>query len=53
MLDAWNRCHECGQFISFQDIIDGEATHTMVEPSSHFGKEKWDTLCRKHKEREE
>jgi hypothetical protein len=46
--DAWNRCCECGKFVSYQDILDGKATHILVTPESLVTRETFETLCRKH-----
>ena len=46
--DMWNRCMECGRFISFDDLADGKALHQMLEPDSDLGVEKYETLCKLH-----
>jgi hypothetical protein len=46
--DTWNKCQECGRFISYQDFADNNAIHRMLEPDSDLGVEKWETLCFKH-----
>lgn len=28
-MNNWNRCNECGKFISYQDFTDGKATHKI------------------------
>ena len=48
MSDPWNRCDVCGKFIALEDITDGKATHTLLEPDSELGKETWETLCPTH-----
>jgi hypothetical protein len=48
MKDPWNRCDQCGRFISLDDFADGKATHKMLEPSSDLGVETWETLCSAH-----
>lgn len=45
---TWNKCEVCGKFISYQDIIDGKATHVCIEPDNYFSSERWKTLCKKH-----
>lgn len=50
MKDHWNRCDQCGRFISLMDFYDGVATHKMLEPSSDLGNETWETLCKDHHE---
>ena len=46
--DVWNKCQDCGRFISYDDLLDGKAVHRMLEPDSEFGGEKWETLCGNH-----
>ncbi len=48
MKDTWNKCEVCGRFIPYSDIDKGAAIHRELEPSSHFGPEKWETLCKLH-----
>lgn len=48
MADAWNRCDECGRFVSYDDLAEGRAVHQLLEPDSDLGGEKWETLCPKH-----
>lgn len=46
--DIWNRCHDCGRFVSYQDILDGKATHILVTPESLKTRETFETLCPAH-----
>ena len=48
MNDLWNRCDECGRFISYHDFFVGSATHTEITPESLLTFETWETLCKKH-----
>ena len=46
--DPWNRCQECGRFISFADLDSGRARHQMITPDSDVSHEAYETLCRDH-----
>ncbi len=48
--DIWNRCNVCGRFVSYQDILDGKASHVLVTPESLKTRETFETLCKEHKE---
>ena len=41
-------CDECGKFIPWRDLYQGEATRRLLTPSSHFTCEEYETLCRRH-----
>ena len=41
----WNKCDECGKFISFSAFDSGKAKRRLVTPSSHFSREEYETLC--------
>jgi len=41
------RCDYCGKYISFDDIREGKALHTMLVPDNHFSSEQYETICRK------
>lgn len=50
MIDKhWNKCDECGQFISISSFESGNASRKLTTPDSHFSKEEYETLCEKHK----
>lgn len=51
MPETWNKCDECGRFISYEDFADGLALRRLLEPDSNIGGERWETLCRKHYQR--
>ena len=40
------RCDACGRFISFQDLENNVATHTMVLPDSDYSIETWESTCK-------
>lgn len=40
------KCDDCGQFIPFDDILAGVATHTLVSEDTLFSSERFDTLCK-------
>lgn len=44
-MSNWNRCDECGQFYSFEDIGAG-AIRRLITPDSEFSKEEYETLCK-------
>ncbi len=46
----WNRCDECGVFISFDDLEKGLAIREMETPDTDYTSETWITLCKKHNE---
>lgn len=39
------KCDNCGKFISFDDLMDGKARHTMVLPSSEYSDETFESTC--------
>jgi hypothetical protein len=43
----WNRCDECGRFISMVDFDKG-AVRRFVCPDSELTRESYETLCVKH-----
>ena len=45
------KCSYCGEFIRYQDIVDGLAYYDMIYPSSHFTEETYRGACRKCKEK--
>lgn len=47
----WNvSCDVCGQFISFEDLLEGKAVRKLSEPDSLCSKEKYTTYCSSHTE---
>lgn len=46
--DFWNKCDECGKFISYEDIEKGFAIRDMITPHSDVSYESWLTLCCTH-----
>lgn len=50
MDNLWNKCDECGQFISISSFESGNASRKLVTTDSYFSKEEYETLCVKHKE---
>ena len=48
MADCWNKCDDCGRFVSFDDLLEGKAIHRLLEPDSQLGVERFETLCRDH-----
>jgi hypothetical protein len=47
MIDTWNRCDVCGKFIALDDFDNG-AIRELITPDSHLSSEEWETLCKKH-----
>jgi hypothetical protein len=45
---TWNKCDECGRFISYEDFNTGMAERRMITPDSEFSIEEYETLCNKH-----
>ncbi len=45
----WNRCDECGRFISFRAFESGKAVRRLLTPDSELTKETYETLCPTHK----
>jgi len=45
---TWNKCDECGKFISYESFLDGTATRVLVTPESLCTHETWSTLCSIH-----
>jgi ribosomal protein S14 len=43
--DIWNRCDECGRFISYEDFGNG-AINNLIHPDTEFTCEKYETLCK-------
>jgi hypothetical protein len=41
------KCVECGRFVEYDDLVSGKAKQSYYEPSSHFGDEKIEFLCRR------
>lgn len=46
--DLWNKCHECGRIISYDDFASGQAINRLITPDSDVSSEAWEILCRKH-----
>lgn len=49
----WNRCDECGRFISLDDFGAvgeevGPAVRYLITPDSEFTDERYETFCAKH-----
>lgn len=44
----WNRCDECGRFISLKHFENRTARRVFALPDSHFTAETYETLCGKH-----
>jgi hypothetical protein len=42
------RCDVCGRFFKLAALLDGTATHRMIEPDSDFTTESYETLCPPH-----
>ena len=47
MSKPWNRCDVCGRFIALADFEAGATRHQLT-PDSHFTRETYETLCKKH-----
>jgi hypothetical protein len=45
--EPWNRCDECGKFISYEDFSSKQARVSYLQPSSEFGDEEIEILCAK------
>ncbi len=43
------KCDECGKFISYQDLLEGLAYHSIIMPNSAQSHETYETLCREHR----
>ena len=41
------RCDNCGCFIAYKDLENGEATHSMTLPDSDYSYETWESTCKK------
>lgn len=41
----WNKCSFCGQFISFEDFLTGEAKRQLISPDSEFTAETFENTC--------
>jgi len=37
----WNRCDECGRFISYADFANKRAFRVLVTPDSLLSREEW------------
>jgi hypothetical protein len=46
---TWNKCDQCGRFISFNDFIEGNAIRKIILPDSDYSIETFCTLCPKHR----
>lgn len=46
--DLWNKCHECGRIIPYDDFESGKALNRMISPDSDVSSEEWEILCREH-----
>jgi len=44
--EVWNKCDECGKFISYKDFGKG-ATRKLASVDSDFSREAYETLCKK------
>ena len=42
------KCDVCGQFVSHEAILEGEAVRQLITPDSHFTTEEYETLCEEH-----
>lgn len=40
------KCDICGHFISFEDLDNGHAIHSMIFSDSHCSYETWQTVCK-------
>lgn len=51
MQNLWNqmpiKCDICGQFVSIQSLIDGEAIRKLITPDTYFTSEEYETVCAK------
>ena len=45
--NPWNRCQECGRFVSFHDLSEGKALYQELTPSSYYTFETWELVCSK------
>lgn len=41
------RCDDCGQFISYKDLINNKARHQLISNDTEYSCEDWITLCKK------
>lgn len=41
------KCSYCGQFVSYDDLHNGNATHKMITPDSDLTFEEWESVCAK------
>lgn len=48
MTARWNRCDDCGKFISYKDFDEGKAVRVLLTPDSEFTREEYETLCKEH-----
>lgn len=48
----WNRCDVCGKFIPFKHFEKNMASRVLIFPDSYVTVETYETLCKKHNERE-
>ena len=50
IVETWNRCDVCGQYIPIDDFASGKASRALFTPDSEFTTEEYETLCHKHKD---
>lgn len=47
----WNRCDDCGKFVAYEDFDNG-ATRRITDVDTAFSSEAYETLCKKHAQKE-
>jgi len=47
----WNRCDWCGQFIAYEDFLNG-AIRELFTPDTEFTAETYKTLCKECSKKE-
>lgn len=45
--EPWNRCDECGEFISIADFASGKAVRKMLSQDTAFSSEEYENQCAK------
>lgn len=44
-------CDDCGHFVSYNDLASDKASHKLLTPSSESMEERYESICRKCKEK--
>lgn len=41
------KCDACGQYVGYDDLFAGRASHVCVLDDTEFSRETWESLCAK------